>query len=129
MGPPRTCSARGTAAYDGPVAHSFAIKFLMVHGGGFVPYRVGRFKHGWEVRAEPRARLKTPPQASLDKLVFDTIVHGRPALEFLISSCGAERALLGSDYSFDMGTLELHGRLRHCRSRKQTMKQSLAVRR
>src|SRR5262245_37275102 len=57
-------------------------------------------------QSRARARLKAPPQASPDKLLFDTIVHGRPALEFLISSCRAERALLGSDYRFDMGTLE-----------------------
>ena len=78
----------------------------MVHGGGFVPYQAGPFKHGWQVRAEPRATLKTPPQASLDKLLFDTIVQGRPALEFLVSSCTAARVLLGSDYPFDIGTLE-----------------------
>lgn len=69
-------------------------------------YQAGRSNHGWQVRAEPRARLKTPPQASPDKLLFDTIVHGQPAVEFLVSSCKAERVLLGSDYPFDMGTLE-----------------------
>src|SRR5262249_9741647 len=36
----------------------------------------------------------------------DTIVHDRPALEFLVSSIGASRVLLGSDYPFDMGTLD-----------------------
>ena len=45
-------------------------------------------------------------RASLDKPLFGSIVHGRPALEFLISSCGAERVLLGSDNPFDIGTLE-----------------------
>ena len=82
------------------------INFLMVHGGGFVPYQMGRFKHGWEVRPEPQAKLKAPPAASLDRLLFDTILHGQPALEFLVASCGASRVLLGSDYPFDMGTLE-----------------------
>jgi aminocarboxymuconate-semialdehyde decarboxylase len=101
-----TTIAAATLVFIGVIERFPRIKFLMVHGGGFVPYQVGRFKHGWEVRAEPRARLKTPPQASLDELLFDTIVHGRPALEFLVSSCGAERVLLGSDYPFDMGTLE-----------------------
>jgi len=33
-------------------------------------------------------------------------VHSRPALEFLVASAGAERVLLGSDYPFDMGTLD-----------------------
>jgi aminocarboxymuconate-semialdehyde decarboxylase len=101
-----TTIAAAALVFGGVVERYPRIKFLMVHGGGFVPYQAGRFKHGWQVRAEPRARLKSPPQASLDKLLFDTIVHGRPALEFLVSTCSAQRVLLGSDYPFDMGTLE-----------------------
>jgi aminocarboxymuconate-semialdehyde decarboxylase len=101
-----TTIAAAALVFGGVIERYPRIKFLMVHGGGFVPYQAGRFSHGWQVRAEPRARLKTPPQASLDKLLFDTIVHGRPALEFLVSSCTAARVLLGSDYPFDMGTLE-----------------------
>ena len=50
--------------------------------------------------------LTSPPEASLSRLYFDTIVHAQAALEFLVSSCGAARVLLGSDYPFDMGTLE-----------------------
>jgi aminocarboxymuconate-semialdehyde decarboxylase len=78
----------------------------MVHGGGFVPYQAGRFGHGWQVRPEPRATLQAPPDAALGRLYFDTIVHSRPALEFLVSTAGAGRVLLGSDYPYDMGTLE-----------------------
>jgi len=78
----------------------------MVHGGGFVPYQAGRFSHGWQVRPEPRASLKAPPEAALEALYFDTIVHSRPALEFLVASAGASRVLLGSDYPFDMGMPE-----------------------
>src|SRR5262249_12082814 len=77
-----------------------------VHGGGFVPYQAGRFKHGWRVRTEPHAVLKAPPDVSLDRLYFDTIVHDPSALEFLVSSTGAARVVLGSDYPFDIGTLE-----------------------
>jgi aminocarboxymuconate-semialdehyde decarboxylase len=101
-----TTIAAAALVFGGVIERYPRIKFLMVHGGGFVPYQTGRFKHGWQVRAEPRARLENPPQASLDRLLFDTIVHGRPALEFLVSTCGARRVLLGSDYPFDMGTLE-----------------------
>ena len=101
-----TTIAAATLVFGGVIARYPRVKFLMVHGGGFVPYQAGRFLHGWQVRAEPRARLTAPPEASLDKLLFDTLVHSRPALEFLLSSCGAGRVLLGSDYPFDMGTLE-----------------------
>ncbi|MBO0765237.1 MAG: amidohydrolase, partial [Hyphomicrobiaceae bacterium] len=101
-----TTIAAACLVFGGVIERYPSIKFLMVHGGGFVPYQAGRFRHGWSVRPEPRAGLKVPPDASLDRLYFDTIVHGRPALEFLVSSAGASRVLLGSDYPYDMGTLE-----------------------
>jgi aminocarboxymuconate-semialdehyde decarboxylase len=101
-----TTIAAAALVFGGVIERHPRIKFLMVHGGGFVPYQVGRFKHGWQVRAEPRASLKSPPDASLDQLYFDTLLHGQPALQFLVSACGAARVLLGSDYPFDMGTLE-----------------------
>jgi aminocarboxymuconate-semialdehyde decarboxylase len=101
-----TTIAAATLVFGGVIERYPRISFLMVHGGGFVPYQAGRFRHGWRVRPEPQVRLKSPPEASLDRLYFDTIVHGQPALEFLVSSAGARRVLLGSDYPFDMGTLE-----------------------
>jgi aminocarboxymuconate-semialdehyde decarboxylase len=82
------------------------IKFCLAHGGGFVPYQAGRWAHGWKVRPEPKASLPHAPEASLRRFYFDSILHGKPALEFLVSSAGAERVLLGSDYPFDMGTLD-----------------------
>src|SRR5262245_38256592 len=99
-----TTIAAACLVFGGVIERYPRIKFLMVHGGGFVPYQAGRFKHGWQVRPEPRATQKEPPDAALDRLYFDTIVHSQSALEFLVSSAGASRVLLGSDYPYDMGT-------------------------
>ena len=101
-----TTIAAASLVFGGVIERHPRIKFLMVHGGGFVPYQAGRWKHGWQVRPEPRAHLKSPPDVSLDRLLFDTILHGQPALEFLVATAGARRVLLGSDYPFDLGTLE-----------------------
>lgn len=101
-----TTIAAAALVFGGVIERYPNIKFLMVHGGGFVPYQVGRFRHGWEVRPEPQAKLKAPPGAGFDRLLFDTILHSRAALEFLVASCGVSRVLLGSDYPFDMGTLK-----------------------
>jgi aminocarboxymuconate-semialdehyde decarboxylase len=101
-----TTIAAACLVFGGVIARYPAIRFLMVHGGGFVPYQAGRFGHGWQVRPEPRATLSAHPDAALGRLYFDTIVHSRPALEFLVSSVGASRVLLGSDYPYDMGTPE-----------------------
>jgi aminocarboxymuconate-semialdehyde decarboxylase len=101
-----TTIAAASLVFGGVVDRFPNIKFFMVHGGGFVPYQAGRWDHGWNVRAEPKVHLKNPPAAAIKKLYFDTILHGKPALEFLVQTFGATNVLLGSDYPFDMGTLE-----------------------
>jgi aminocarboxymuconate-semialdehyde decarboxylase len=101
-----TTIAAACLVFGGVIERHPRIKFLMVHGGGFVPYQAGRFRHGWHVRSEPRATLTAPPDDSLNRLYFDTIVHDPSVLQFLVSRAGASRVLLGSDYPFDMGTLD-----------------------
>jgi aminocarboxymuconate-semialdehyde decarboxylase len=78
----------------------------MVHGGGFIPYQGGRWVHGWQVRPEPKVHLKESPAPYLDRFVYDTILHSKTSLEFLIASVGAARVFLGSDYPYDMGMLD-----------------------
>ena len=83
-----------------------ALKVLLVHGGGFVPYQAGRWAHGWHVRPEPKVNVKQSPEPWIDRFYYDTILHAKPQLEFLVSSVGPGRVLLGSDYPYDMGTGE-----------------------
>src|SRR5919198_568392 len=101
-----TTIAAACLVFGGVIERFSAIKFFMVHGGGFVPYQAGRWSHGWNVRPEPKVHLKEPPGAAIRRLYFDTILHGKPALEFLVATFGASHVLLGSDYPYDMGTLE-----------------------
>jgi aminocarboxymuconate-semialdehyde decarboxylase len=98
--------AVASLVFGGVVERNPNIKFFFMHGGGFAPYQAGRFSHGWKVRQEPHVHLKVPPDASLATLYYDTILHARPQLECLISLVGASRVVLGSDYPYDMGTLE-----------------------
>jgi aminocarboxymuconate-semialdehyde decarboxylase len=98
--------AAASLVFSGVVERYPAIKFLFVHGGGFVPWQMGRFSHGWHVRPEPKVKLQQTPEASLNRLYFDSILHARPQLECLIKLAGTARVALGSDYPFDMGTLE-----------------------
>ncbi|MFL4981755.1 MAG: amidohydrolase family protein [Xanthobacteraceae bacterium] len=101
-----TTIAAASLVFGGVVERYPAIRFFMVHGGGFAPYQAGRWSHGWQVRDEPKVNLKQPPDAAIRRLYFDTILHGKPALEFLVATFGASHVLLGSDYPYDMGTLE-----------------------
>jgi aminocarboxymuconate-semialdehyde decarboxylase len=98
-----TTIAAACLVFSGVLERYPTLKFCLAHGGGFVPYQAGRFLHGWHVRTEPKKKLPKPPTESLERFYFDTIVHSKEVLEFLVGIAGADRVLLGSDYPFDMG--------------------------
>ena len=80
-----------------------SLKLCVAHGGGFVPYQIGRLERGHRVRPETRARTRTVPSELLGKLFFDTITFSPRALRYLIDVVGAEHVALGTDAPFDMG--------------------------
>ena len=47
--------------------------------------------------------IERPPSEYFAKLMFDTVTHYGPALNYLIETVGVERVMLGTDYPFDMG--------------------------
>ena len=76
----------------------------LTHGGGFLPYQVGRADRGFH--AVPRAAaagMDRPPSEYLGRFFYDTITHDVDALRFLVERVGADRVLVGSDYPFPMG--------------------------
>jgi aminocarboxymuconate-semialdehyde decarboxylase len=98
-----TTIAAACLVFSGVLERHPSLKICLSHGGGFVPYQAGRFLHGWHVRKEPKNKLPKPPTESLGRFYFDTIVHSKDVLEFLVGNAGVDRVLLGSDYPFDMG--------------------------
>jgi aminocarboxymuconate-semialdehyde decarboxylase len=110
--PFETTMAGAALVFGGVIERHPDIAFCLCHGGGFVPYQAGRFVHAFNVRTEPKTRLKGSPEASLARLYYDTIVHSPRALEFLIETVGPEHVLLGSDYPFDMGELDCVARVK-----------------
>jgi aminocarboxymuconate-semialdehyde decarboxylase len=101
-----TTIAAACLVFGGVIERYPNIRFFMVHGGGFTPYQAARWQHGWQVRPEPQKHLKEPPAETIRTLYWDTILHGRPQLEFLVQEFGAAHIMLGSDYPYDMGTFE-----------------------
>lgn len=102
-----TTIAAACLAFGGVMQRHPKLKILLVHGGGFVPYQYGRWNHGWNVRGEPKQFLKEEPEAAIRRFYYDTITHGKPALEYLVATMGAAHVVLGSDYPYDMGNWEL----------------------
>jgi aminocarboxymuconate-semialdehyde decarboxylase len=107
-----TTIAAACLVFGGVLERHPRLKICLSHGGGFVPYQAGRFQHAYDVRPEAKVNLPNGPSASIGRLYYDTILHSKSALEFLVSEAGADRVLLGSDYPFDMGNLDCVARVR-----------------
>jgi aminocarboxymuconate-semialdehyde decarboxylase len=109
--PFETTIAGASLVFGGVLERHPELKICLSHGGGFLPYQAGRFGHGYDVRPEAKVNLEHPPAQSIARLYYDTILHSKPTLEFLISAAGADHVLLGSDYPFDMGNLDCVARV------------------
>jgi aminocarboxymuconate-semialdehyde decarboxylase len=85
----------------GVFARHPALRLVILHGGGYLPYQVGRLAHACEVRPE----ITVPPGdvwQAFGQLYFDSITHNTPALRYLAEHVGADHVLLGTDLPFDM---------------------------
>jgi aminocarboxymuconate-semialdehyde decarboxylase len=78
------------------------LKIVAAHGGGYLPFAMGRSDRAWQVRPEAH-RCQHAPSSYLRKLWFDTVVHDPVGLRHLVEVAGGSRVLLGSDFPFDMG--------------------------
>jgi aminocarboxymuconate-semialdehyde decarboxylase len=80
------------------------LQFTLPHGGGVLLMLMGRIDHGATVRPEiQKLGLPQPPSQYLQRFTYDTVVHSKSIMEFVISEVGAERIMIGSDYCLDMG--------------------------
>jgi aminocarboxymuconate-semialdehyde decarboxylase len=80
------------------------LRICMVHGGGFAPYQLGRWDHGFRRNARGAAvELTRAPSEWLAQIYHDTVLHSPHALRFLIDTVGAAQVVLGSDHPFEMG--------------------------
>jgi aminocarboxymuconate-semialdehyde decarboxylase len=99
-----TATAAARLLMSGTFERFPRLKVVLAHGGGFLPYQLGRLDHGYAVRPELQARLPKPPTAYLGTIFCDSLVHNDGALRFLVDRVGAEHVVIGSDHPFDMGT-------------------------
>lgn len=101
--PTETMLAAAALLFGGVLENHPALRVCLVHGGGFLPFQIGRFDRGWSVRSDLRQSLSVPPSSMVRRMFYDSVVHDAGALRYLIDCVGADRVCLGSDYPFDMG--------------------------
>ncbi len=81
------------------------LELILYHGGGGLPYLIGRFDRMHEAAdgSVTGNVADRPPSAYLPRFHFDTILHNGPALRYLRDLVSVERMLLGSDVPFPPG--------------------------
>jgi aminocarboxymuconate-semialdehyde decarboxylase len=104
--PFETTLAAASLILGGTLDRFPALEIVLVHGGGFLPYHVGRFDRGHATRPEARADGAGLPSGYLRRFYYDTLVQFPPALAYLVKVVGEDRVLLGSDHPFWLGDPE-----------------------
>jgi aminocarboxymuconate-semialdehyde decarboxylase len=76
---------------------------MMVHGGGYMPYQLGRWEKGYKVVPEiAGANISRPPMDFIRRIYYDSLVHIPEALTYLLSLVGPSQVVLGTDYPYEM---------------------------
>jgi aminocarboxymuconate-semialdehyde decarboxylase len=102
--PAETTIALAGLMYSGVFDRFPGLRMCAVHGGGFVPFQIGRLDRAYRAKPDLAARDATRlPSEYLSMLYVDTVVHDQGVLRFLIDTMGAEHVLVGTDYPFEMG--------------------------
>jgi aminocarboxymuconate-semialdehyde decarboxylase len=91
-----TAIAVSRLLYAGVLTEHTDLCIIVVHGGGSIPYALGRLARNFELRRDEVA----DPRAGFARLFFDSVVYDPEPLRYLVELAGAEHVLLGSDYPF-----------------------------
>ena len=84
--------------YEGILDAFPNLKICISHGGGYMPYNMGRIIRNYLEKPTTSANMSKSPEEYLRMLYYDTCVYETAVLETLVKRVGAERIMLGSDY-------------------------------
>lgn len=73
------------------------LKILVSHGGGAIPYQMGRFESGTIRRAAGAKDNSLLFSERMKKMYFDTVLYTQEAIELLVKVVGPEQLLFGAE--------------------------------
>jgi aminocarboxymuconate-semialdehyde decarboxylase len=102
--PAESTIAVGHLLFSGVLERFPGLVICVVHGGGFIPYQLGRLQRGFDAVPKLTARNITTAPAELARLLYyDTVLHDPAPLAFLVEQVRPDHVLMGTDYPFPMG--------------------------
>ncbi len=92
--------------FDGFFDRYRNLKIIAAHGGGALPYLVGRLDFCHAQMSTARERISEKPSSYLRRIYYDAVVYEASALNLCIEVAGsADRVLFGSDYPHPIGDM------------------------
>src|ERR1700685_102692 len=79
------------------------LRICFAHGGGSFAFLLGRLENAWHHHPVARGESEHPPSYYLNRFHVDSAVFDQRALQLLVTTMGADRVMLGSDYPFPLG--------------------------
>jgi len=89
--------------YGGVLERHPKLRVVLYHAGGALPALIGRLDMGYRLVAECKQAIPRPPSTYVSQFHFDIIAHNRDMLRHLVTSYGADRFVVGSDYPLAAG--------------------------
>lgn len=100
-----TSLAIARCIYDGFFDRYPNIRLIAGHGGGALPYLVGRMDVCHERIPACAAKTSERPRNYMRRLYVDSVVFTQAALQMCVDVCGPENVLYGSDYPHNIGDM------------------------
>ena len=82
------------------------LKIIASHGGGTLPYLVGRMDRCHEMIPACSEVIKERPSEYLQRIYYDSVVYSPDALDLCIKVGGTDNVMFGSDYPHNIGDMK-----------------------
>jgi aminocarboxymuconate-semialdehyde decarboxylase len=89
--------------YDGFFDRHRNLKIIASHGGGALPYLIGRLDQCFANIPACRTRTQARPSSYLGRLYADTVVFTQQTLDLCLEVYGDDHVLFGTDYPHTIG--------------------------
>lgn len=76
------------------------LRIISLHGGGTLPFLIGRMDRIWANNVNARLKISDPPSTYMSQIHTDCMLFKRSALNLVIDEFGEDNVLFGSDYPF-----------------------------
>lgn len=106
--PAETSRAICSMIFGGVFEQLPRLRVMFAHAGGSFLPTIGRIAHGFDCRPDLVAiDNPVPPQNYLGRFWVDSVTHDPLMLEYVLRMVGAEKVMMGTDYPFPLGDLEM----------------------